>query len=1129
MRKDRFVAMRIKTRALLCFLASVAAFIEAPAVAAHETNSETKPLLQKPTVSQDQVAFVYAGDLWVVGRAGGEPRRLTSGAGLETAPIFSPDGSQIAFTGEYEGNLDVFVVPSDGGVPRRLTYHPGPDHAVGWTRDGKRILFRSYRNSYARFSRLFTIAAAGDFPEELPLPMAVEGAYSPDSSHLAYVPFSNFDTPNPSFSVAWKRYRGGTASPIWVADLSDSSVVPIPRKDSNDFSPMWLGDRIFFLSDRDGPTSLYSYDPKSARVERLVDNQGLDIKSASAGPDVIIYEQFGSLHLFDPKSGKSKPFEVQVKADLTAVRPRYEKVAKAIRGAAISPSGVRAVFEARGEILTLPAEKGDIRNLTNTPGAAERDPSWSPDGKWIACFSDESGEYVLQLRPQSGQGNTKSIHLGESPAFYYNPTWSPDSKKIAYSDNQSNLWYVDINSGTSKKVDTGPYLDRFAPPSWSPDSRWLAYSRELKSHLRAVFLHAIESGKSHQVTDGMSDAADPVFDKGGKHLYFLASTDTGPALGQGGEMSAFDHPITRSPYIVILDAESPSPLAPESDEEKDKDAEKNKDKDKTKDAEKDKEKKEGDKKDEPVKVRIDLDEIGQRILALPLPARDYATLIGGKEKTFYLLETPASGDDEQGGPMPPSKNILHKFDLEKRKAEKVLEGIGDAIVSHDSEKLLYRQGPNWFIVAASQLPKPAEKPLKTDEMEVRIDPKHEWAQMYHEVWRIERDFLYDPGYHGLDLKAAEERYRPYLKSVAHRHDLNYLFTEMLGELSLGHVFVGGGDLPAVKGARSGLLGADYRIENGRYRFAKIYRGENWNPKLRSPLTQPGSRVKEGEYLLAVDGRVLTVSEDSIFAAFEGKAGKSVLLKVGPDPQGKDAREVTVIPLENERELRSLAWVDENRRKVDKLSNGRVAYIYMPNTGREGYQRFNREFFAQTHKEAVVLDERFNGGGQLAEYVIDRLRRPLMNYIATRVGDEITTPVGAIHGPKAMIINEMAGSGGDYMPYAFRHAGIGPLVGKRTWGGLVGIGGYPDLIDGGRVTAPHIAIWFPTGDWEVENRGVAPDIEVEQDPKAVREGHDPQLEKAVDVVLEALKKNPTPKPKRPPYPNYHKAANDRQGG
>jgi tricorn protease len=394
--------------------------------------------------------------------------------------------------------------------------------------------------------------------------------------------------------------------------------------------------------------------------------------------------------------------------------------------------------------------------------------------------------------------------------------------------------------------------------------------------------------------------------------------------------------------------------------------------------------------------------------------------------------------------------------------------------------------------------------------------------MYHEVWRIERDFLYDPGYHGLDLKAAEDRYRPYLQSVADRHDLNYLFTEMLGELSLGHVFVAGGDLPEIKGPRNGLLGADYKVENGRYRFAKIYRGENWNPRLRAPLTQPGSRVKEGEYLLAVDGRDLRAG-DNIYAAFEAKAGKSVVLRVGPDTQGKDARTVTVVPVESERPLRSLAWVDENRRKVDKLSGGRVAYIYMPNTGLDGYHRFNREFFAQANKEAAVVDERFNGGGLLAEYVIDRLRRPLMNYIATRVGGEMTTPLGAIHGPKAMIINEMAGSGGDYMPYAFRQAGIGPLVGKRTWGGLVGIGGYPPLIDGGGVTAPHMAIWFPNGEWEVENRGVAPDIEVEQDPKAVREGRDPQLERAVAVVLQLLQTNPTPKPKRPPYPNYHKAA------
>ena len=459
------------------------------------TPAVKRPLFQKPTLSQDQVAFAFAGDLWIVGRAGGEARRLTSGLGLETEPVFSPDGSQIAFTGEYEGNLDVFVVPARGGEPRRLTFHPEPDHAVAWTRDGKRILFRSTHSSYARFSRLFTVGMDSPFPEELPLPMAVEGSYSPDGSHLAYVPYSNYDTPSPLISVAWKRYRGGSASPIWIADLADSSVVPVPRNDSNDFNPMWVGERVYFLSDRDGATSLYAYDLGSKRVERTIENTELDVKSASAGPDAIVYEQFGSLHIFDPSTGKAKPLDVSVRGDLVAVRPRYENVAKAIRGAGISPSGSRAVFEARGEILTVPAEKGDIRNLTSSPGAADRDPSWSPDGKWIACFSDESGEYRLRLRPQSGKGESISLPLGEGFAFYYGATWSPSSKRIAYTDNRNNLWYVDVDSGLSKKVDTAPYLDRLDPPAWSADGRWLAYSRELKNHLHAVFVYSIETGQ----------------------------------------------------------------------------------------------------------------------------------------------------------------------------------------------------------------------------------------------------------------------------------------------------------------------------------------------------------------------------------------------------------------------------------------------------------------------------------------------------------------------------------------------------------------------------------------------------------------------------------------------------------
>jgi tricorn protease len=1069
-----------------------------------------KPLLMRnPTLSKTHIVFSYAGDLWIVPREGGEAARLTNGMGNELNPIFSPDGRWVAFTGEYDGNTDVYVVPSSGGVPKRLTYHPGFDNAAGWTPDGKQILFVSGRASESnRTAQLFTIPVDGAFPAALPLPMAYEGSYSADGARLAYCPL-------PRAFQAWKRYRGGRATPVWIASLSDSSVEAVPRKDSNDFNPMWVGNKIYFLSDREGPITLYAYDTGSKQVAQLIRNDGLDIKSASAGPDAIVYEQFGSINLFDLKSNKTKRLNVSISGDMLSVRPRYEKVAPRIMNAAISPTGARAIFEARGEILSVPAEKGDARNLTSSPGVAERDPSWSPNGKWIAYFSDASGEYALHLRDQTGMGEVKKINLGNPPSFFYSPVWSPDSKKIVYSDKRLNLWYVDIDKGTPVKIDTSKRGAGFSP-SWSPDSRWVAYTRPLESWYNAAFIYSLEEAKSHQVTDGLSDVSSASFDMGGKYLYFLASTDIGPALF-GFDMSSYPHRggLTRSPYICVLRKDLPSPLAPESDEEK---VQEEKPADKT--AEKAEEKKPEapqapaagarPPKKEVEPVRIDFDRISQRILALPIPARNFVGATAGKANMLFLVEVAAGA---QGA-------TLHKFDLEKRKFDKVLDNINGFDLAANGEKMLYRQGPNWFIVSTMQpILRPGEGRIKTEDMEVYVDPRAEWAQMYRETWRIERDFFYAPNYHGLDLQATAKKYEPYLESLAHRADLNYLFDEMLGELTIGHLYVRGGDVPNPNRVLGGLLGCDYKIENGRYRFAKIYDGENWNPQLRAPLTQPGVDVKEGEYLIAVRGRNLTAS-DNVYQFFEETANKQVVIRVGPNPDGSGSREVTVVPVAGEGGLRHLAWIEGNRRKVDQMTGGKLAYVYLPDTTFGGYTNFNRYYFSQLDKEGAVVDERFNGGGQAADYIIDYLRKPLMSYWAVRDGEDYRTPFGTMPGPKAMIVNEYAGSGGDLMPWMFRRAKIGPLIGKRTWGGLVGIGGYPVLIDGGSVTAPHFAFYSPEGKWEIENHGVDPDIEVEMDPKAWREGRDPQLEKAVEVVMEALRKNPPQKTQRPEYPNYH---------
>ncbi len=699
-------------------------------------------------------------------------------------------------------------------------------------------------------------------------------------------------------------------------------------------------------------------------------------------------------------------------------------------------------------------------------------------------------------------GEVKKLSLGTPPSFFYAPVWSPDSKKIAYTDKRLNLWYIDIEKGTPVKVDTNTYESpwRAFDPSWSPDSKWLAYTRQLDNRLNVVFAYALDTGKAVQLTDGMSDARYAAFDKNGKYIYFTASTDAGPTTGWL-DLSSFNRPISRSVYVIVLRKDLPSPLAPQSDEEKI--AEEKKDAPPT------------PPKKEEVAVTIDADNISQRILPLPIPAREYAGLVTAKSGVFYLLENSTSIAALLSG----AGATAYKFDLEKRKVEKVLDNLTAFTVSANGEKMLYRMGPVWFINSTSLPIQPGQGLLNLSEVEVHVDPRAEWQQMYREAWRIQRDFIYDPNLHGLDVKAAETMYRPYLDAVAHREDLNYLFTEMLGQTVLGHTFIFGGDLPEVKKNKGGLLGCDFAIENGRYRFARVFNGENWNPNLRAPLTQPGVNVVAGEYLLAVNGRELRAT-DNVYQFFEQTAGKSVVIRVGANSDGTAAREVTVVPLESEGGLRNLAWIEDNRRKVDQLSNGRLAYVYLPDTAFGGYTNFNRYYFSQINKEGAVMDERYNGGGFAADYIIDYMRRPLMNMWTTREGKDFTTPVGSIYGPKVMIINEYAGSGGDMMPWLFRKAGIGQLVGKRTWGGLVGIYDYPTLIDGGQVTAPRVAFYNLQGEWDVENFGTPPDVEVEFDPALWRAGHDPQLEKAVEVALEALKKNPLPKPKKPAYPNYH---------
>ena len=1076
-------------------------------------------LLLHPSLSKDQIAFRHADDIWVVARPGGEAVRLTSTASVIGGPYFSPDGQTLAYSARIHGNVDVYTVPVAGGVPRRLTWHPGDDVVVGWSPDGKDLLFLSGRTSWNDFAKLFRIHADGfGLPVEFPLPSADSGSLSPDGKQIAYTPFNQWQQ-------AWKRYHGGQTEPVWIVDLASLDLTKVPRDNSNDSNPLWIGDKVYFLSDRNGPVTLFSYDTKSKQVEQVVENKGFDLKSASAGPGGIVYEQFGSIHLYDPNARTEHSVNITLHGDLPALAPSLAIIdPHTILNASISPTGARAVFEAHGDIFTVPAEKGDARNLTNTSNAAERDPAWSPDGRSIAYFSDASGEYQLFIREQNGIAAPKVIDLGPSPSFFYSPRWSPDSKHILYADKKLNLWYLDVDNPHPVKVDSENYEGfEFAGSStWSPDGKWIAYLKTLHNYLQAVYLYSLDTQKTTQVTDGMSDVGSIAFDRNGKYLYFTASTNVGPSAA-GFDLSSLDRAVSSSVYVVVLAKDLPSPLPPESDDEKAKDESKPDDTKKSDDqAAKDKKddtaSKDKDKKDEkklPV-VKVDFDGIDQRVLALPIPDRNYVDLQAGKEGVLFIAEGGAVGNpSHEGGP---GIHTLWRFALDKREATEVLSGIDGYMISANGEKMLYKKGEAWSIATADDVKTTPGKPLNLGSLQANVDPRAEYRQMFHETWRIERDFLYDPNHHGLDLVKAEKRYEPYLDGIGSRDELNYLFDEMLGEITIGHMFIRGPGEPD-HSPKTGLLGADYSVDHDRYRFAHIYNGENWNPALHAPLTQPGVNVKEGECLLAVNGRELHAS-DNIYSFFEGTAGKQAVLHVGPNADGSGARDVTVIAIDSEHGLRNLAFIEANRRKVDEMTGGQVAYVYIPNTAGGGFTNFNRYFFAQVQKKGVIIDERYNEGGQIADYVIDTLRRVPMSRYETREGEDVTDPAGAIFGPKTMIINQSAGSGGDLMPWYFRKAGLGPLIGVRTWGGLVGIGGYPLLLDGGRITAPRTAIYGLQGQFEVENHGIPPDIEVEYDPKSVAAGHDPQLERAVEYVTEQLKEHPLPNYPKPPYPNYH---------
>jgi tricorn protease len=1055
-------------------------------------------LLRQPTISSKNIVFVYADDLWLVDRDGGDAKRLTSHEGTESFPHFSPDGSKVAFTAQYDGNTDVFVVNTEGGEPKRLTYHPDSDVVQGWTPDGK-ILFRSGRDGVpTKINHFFTIntepALMGGNESKLPIPQASFGDMSDDGNFVAYTPITFWDP-------EWRNYRGGQAQPIWIMNMKDNTLVQTPQTDRERHTdPVWFKGEVYFLSERDYANNVWKFNPKTKELKQISFHKDFDCKSIDACGDRIVYEQAGFLHSLDPTTNKAKQLIINVKGDFNWARPRWKDVTgNDLTNASLSPTGQRAVFEYRGDIFTIPKENGDGRNLTNTSGVADRSPVWSPDGKKIAWFSDASGEYQLMIADQMGMEKPRAISF-QKPTFFFKPVWSSDGKYLSFSDTDYTIWVVDVAAGTTKKVDSDrmAHPNRTMNPSFSTDSKWIAYVKILENQFKAVHLYNIETGQKTQITDGLADAIDPVWDASGKYLYFLASTDYGvsaPWL----DMSSYDLQVTRGLYVVVLNKKDSSPLLPKSDEEEGN----------------------GDKKDDKKEAKdsskttiIDLDGISQRILSVNIPLRNYTALMAGpKDYVFYTENIP----NQQGV-------TLHRYNFKDKKAEVFLTPVNFATTSHDRKQLLYQSKDTWGIVKTDGTPKIGDGKLTID-LKTKIVPQEEWAQILKEGWRYMRDFLYVDNVHGAPWKQVYEWYSPWVKDCRHRTDLNYIVDILSGEVAVGHSYVSGGDFPDVKRINVGLLGADIAVENGGFRIKKIYTGENWNPDLKAPLSVPGVDVKVGDYIAAVNGVPLNTA-NNFYSYFENKADKQVKISINSTANTEGSRLVTVVPITDEGGLRSRDWVEGNRRKVDSLSKGQLAYVYIPNTGRPGYNYFNRYYFSQMDKKGAVIDERNNGGGSAADYIVDVLARKLHGYFNSRVEGHkpFTVPDGAIWGPKVMIINERAGSGGDLMPYLFKEKKVGPLVGVRTWGGLVGTWDTPPFIDRGRMVAPRGGFYDVNGKWAIEGEGIAPDIEVAQNPADVLRGNDPQLERAVQEALKLMNTEGVPMKPEPVAPIRYKRPN-----
>lgn len=1059
-------------------------------------------MFRYPDVSSTHITFSYGGDIWIVPISGGIATKLSSPAGSEIAPKFSPDGSLIAFSGNYDGNVDIYVIPAMGGLPRRVTHHGMGDRIQDWYPNGEYLLYTSSMNSgKQRFSQFYRLNKDGGLPEKLPMAYGEFGALNADATKIAF-------TDKSRIFRNWKRYRGGMAADIFIFDLKTFESENITNHDANDEMPMWYGNKIYYLSDK-GPEKRYNiwyYDTGSKENIQVTEFSDFDIHMPSVGPGNMVFEAGGKMYIMDLDSHEAKEVKIEITSDLVSIKPHKVDAAEYIENVNIAPDGNRAVVEARGEIFSLPAEKGVVRNLTRSSATAERYPAWSPNGRYIAYWSDKSGEYELTLRDLK-EGNTEKQITKLGPGFRYQLFWAPDSKKLVYVDQTMTIQMVDAATGMIEKIDQdislfegglqGFHVD------WSSDSRWIVYDKSLDNGNSAIFIYDVKEKKPRQVTSGFYSDHAGAFDPDGKYLYITTNRNFDPVYSDFD--NSWVYPNATGLGAIALRKDVPSPLAPENDtvtiktEDDDKETE-------TADKE---EKEDTTEKDEKEDIRIDFDGFERRLIMLPPSPGNIGSVAAVSGKVIYQ-RFPNSGSEEEGG-------SVMVYNLEDQEEKTIMSGVRGFRLSADGNKLLVIQSPSSIGIVDVAPDQKLENKLALNEMELTVDPREEWKQIFNDAWRFERDFFYDKSMHGVDWTGLKTQYGSLIDHAMNRDDVNFIIGELIAELNASHTYRGGGDQETPEHKSVGYLGVDWAVEQGHFKIKKIVRGADWDNEVRSPLDMPGVDVKEGDFILAVNGVALNEYSDP-WGAFEGLAGKTIELTVNAKPTFEGSRAVVIETLQDETRLRNLAWIEENRRIVDEASGGKIGYIYVPSTGLDGQEELVRQFYAQWNKDGLIVDERFNNGGQIPDRFIELLNRKPLAYWSVRDGKNWQWPPVANFGTMAMLANGWSGSGGDAFPDYFQKAGLGPVIGTRTWGGLIGLSGSPSLIDGGAVTVPTFRMYNPDGTWFKEGYGVDPDIEVKEDPTELAKGNDPQLQAAIKYVMEQMKKKG---PVHPPAPGKEK--------